>query len=524
MKKQQSGIGLIEILIAVGLLGGLVLMVSTLNQNSNKVTTGLEVNSDMLQTIQEIQQVLAKIENCNATFLGRNASHSPNVIQVLRKSIPSGFADVYPTITHSPQVSYGSKNLKIVSYSLSDAAPDVEVASHGTTYLVVNFNRGKNSEQTQVISKRAILNVKVDGAGNITSCAASSGSKNDIWKYSANNSDIYFSRGAVGIGTNSPTNNLTIQARTFPGASGISLIGNESVTAGWNRASISFLDETSNFRWSIGMHGTASNEGEGTFGIGGGLNSTTGMNRMLITKRGDVGINTNIVEPSCGLPPCNLGRFLHVHTNSGGVVDASQLVLTSEATVDNSIVGGVAFAASASGAADRRVGVITGHTGPGLTGSLLFWTNNNGSNNWNATLNPNGDFWLRGNADVQSINSLSDRRLKQNIQPLKQSLKKILLLEGIRFQWRDSNYPGTNLGLIAQDVKKVFPEVVVSNKDGFLGIVYTGLVAPTVEAIKSLARIETEQSKMIMKLEAENKMLEKYICRTDLKEKICQTY
>ena len=82
----------------------------------------------------------------------------------------------------------------------------------------------------------------------------------------------------------------------------------------------------------------------------------------------------------------------------------------------------------------------------------------------------------------------SDRNLKTNITQIKNSLSKILQLNGVEFDFiesANSGYLGVHqIGLIAQDVKKIIPEVVGENVDGNLGVSYQHLVALLVEAVK----------------------------------------
>ena len=82
----------------------------------------------------------------------------------------------------------------------------------------------------------------------------------------------------------------------------------------------------------------------------------------------------------------------------------------------------------------------------------------------------------------------SDRNLKTNITQIKNSLSKILQLNGVEFDFIDSansGYLGVHqIGLIAQDVKEIIPEVVGENVDGNLGVSYQHLVALLVEAVK----------------------------------------
>jgi hypothetical protein len=82
----------------------------------------------------------------------------------------------------------------------------------------------------------------------------------------------------------------------------------------------------------------------------------------------------------------------------------------------------------------------------------------------------------------------SDKKLKTNIAPIKNALNKVLQLNGVEFDFISSNdtgYLGVHqIGLIAQDVKKVIPEIVGKNNDGTLGLSYQHLVALLIEAMK----------------------------------------
>ena len=82
----------------------------------------------------------------------------------------------------------------------------------------------------------------------------------------------------------------------------------------------------------------------------------------------------------------------------------------------------------------------------------------------------------------------SDKKLKTNISPIKNALNKVLQLNGVEFDFisgNDTGYLGIHqIGLIAQDVSKVIPEVVSKNNDGTLGLSYQHLVALLIEAMK----------------------------------------
>ena len=77
----------------------------------------------------------------------------------------------------------------------------------------------------------------------------------------------------------------------------------------------------------------------------------------------------------------------------------------------------------------------------------------------------------------------SDRDIKDNIETITDALAKTLALRGVSFNYKKGGRP--NLGLIAQEVQAVIPEIVSVNENtGFLGIGYNALIGLLVEAIK----------------------------------------
>ena len=108
----------------------------------------------------------------------------------------------------------------------------------------------------------------------------------------------------------------------------------------------------------------------------------------------------------------------------------------------------------------------------------------------------------------------SDRRYKHDINLLDDSLNKILQLRGVEYKFNNDPENKNQLGFIAQEVEPIFPEVVSTDKKGFKSMVYSNLVAPLVEAVKSLYvqlkenSLETRQnSRKIASLQQENEKL-----------------
>ena len=78
------------------------------------------------------------------------------------------------------------------------------------------------------------------------------------------------------------------------------------------------------------------------------------------------------------------------------------------------------------------------------------------------------------------FNSASDLSLKTNIQSISNPIDKILQINGVTFNWRESNKP--SVGIIAQEIEKVFPELV--NGENPKTVNYNGLIGLLIEAVK----------------------------------------
>ena len=79
----------------------------------------------------------------------------------------------------------------------------------------------------------------------------------------------------------------------------------------------------------------------------------------------------------------------------------------------------------------------------------------------------------------------SDERLKDNITPLSNALDKINQIGGYEFDWNsDSSHSGHDVGVIAQEIEKVLPEVVVDRDTGYKAVRYDKIVALLINAIK----------------------------------------
>ena len=107
---------------------------------------------------------------------------------------------------------------------------------------------------------------------------------------------------------------------------------------------------------------------------------------------------------------------------------------------------------------------------------------------------------IRCTGDVVAYYS-SDERLKDNITPIENSLEKVGQLKGYEFDWNDKQevYEGHDVGVIAQEVEKVVPEIVETREhDGYKAVKYEKLVPLLINAINEL-KAEVEELKSINK-------------------------
>ena len=128
---------------------------------------------------------------------------------------------------------------------------------------------------------------------------------------------------------------------------------------------------------------------------------------------------------------------------------------------------------------------------------------NNSSNT--KTIELNGQ---TGTVQAVSVVQTSDGRLKTNITPQENALDKVKQLQGVNYQWKSGEDTSNHIGFIAQDVEKIYPEMVYTKEDGYKAVNYAVLVSALVESIKTL-------DQKIEALEAENSELKAEISKVD---------
>ena len=91
---------------------------------------------------------------------------------------------------------------------------------------------------------------------------------------------------------------------------------------------------------------------------------------------------------------------------------------------------------------------------------------------------------INATGDITAYYS-SDERLKDNVTPIESAIDKINQIGGYEFDWNsDSEHSGHDVGVIAQEIEKVLPEVVTTRENGFKAVRYEKIVALLIQALK----------------------------------------
>lgn len=133
------------------------------------------------------------------------------------------------------------------------------------------------------------------------------------------------------------------------------------------------------------------------------------------------------------------------------------------------------------------------------------WTSYNGV--WPFTVNLENNNITTGG----SVTATSDIRLKTNIKPLPENIMdKVKQLEGVYYNWKTEADMGNarQIGVTAQEVEKIFPELVIDNADGYKSVAYDRFTPILIEAVKeqqveidSLKQQVTDLNQRLIQLE-----------------------
>ncbi len=197
------------------------------------------------------------------------------------------------------------------------------------------------------------------------------------------------------------------------------------------------------------------------------------------------------------------GGFNITATDAGTITAEGGHIISSNSTTSN---GGNVILKSglaAGGGTNGNIQLLNGNVGIGCTAPAY-------------KLHVIGDIASSGTVRstnvvvVGAITACSDIRYKTNITSLTNPMQKLLQLQGVNYFWKTAEFPNMNfndkmqMGFIAQDVEKIFPEMVFTDEAGYKSIDYSRLTPVLVETIKEQQQQINELFKRVEKLEKNN--------------------
>ena len=146
---------------------------------------------------------------------------------------------------------------------------------------------------------------------------------------------------------------------------------------------------------------------------------------------------------------------------------------------------------------DKLITVASGSTTPSQADGAgieiaganesITWDNGNSRFNFSDDVYASGT--IKASSDIVAFAS-SDKELKNNITPIQNPIDKINKISGNSFDWNEDKqniYKGKDYGVIAQEIEKVLPELVVTRENGYKAVKYEKLVSLLIEGIKELS-------------------------------------
>jgi hypothetical protein len=202
------------------------------------------------------------------------------------------------------------------------------------------------------------------------------------------------------------------------------------------------------------------------------LGPNTSGNTLTLSKTGDtpsMKFEGGATDYSMDILSGSLRFYNDVGAVAGTVTQAGVWSLTA-ATGQHSIINNTTSTntlnvqnnATSTGSDPFRAIVVTkGSTTSSTAQKYMLFT-------YNAGASTSGEITGNGAGQIV-ISNLSDRRLKKNIEPLPSTLGKFMALKPVSFDYRDGS--GHQIGFVAQDVQKVFPDAVSKDPDtGMLSV------------------------------------------------------
>lgn len=197
----------------------------------------------------------------------------------------------------------------------------------------------------------------------------------------------------------------------------------------------------------------------------------------------------------------NFGAYFYSASANGQVLTlyypSSSAVPVNSGSVEVSLIKGLQNAG-----VNKRITVFSGSSAVSSSQGLILDTNNNVGIGVDESSDLPLSYKLMVSGSIKASGTVvqgSDIRQKEDIRPIDNALSRIDSIDGVYFTYKDSKEK--SIGVVAQDIQKVLPEVVSEDNNGYLNVDYGGLVPLLIETIKEHKSIINDLEKRISQLE-----------------------
>ena len=203
----------------------------------------------------------------------------------------------------------------------------------------------------------------------------------------------------------------------------------------------------------------ATNRGSAGFGVIGNADIRFGFGTNYNAAETDLYINPN---GRVGIGETSVDAKLHLTTASSGLINQKF---------------------ESAGSAAWRMGIAASGT------SFLLDDSHDDLSTPEFAFQNDGDFHADGDVIAYSTTTSSDERLKENIKQIPYGLEEVLKMKPVEYDWKEKRGGKHDIGVIAQDIEKLIPEIIKENKDlktkeDFKSVDYGKMVAVLIKAIQ----------------------------------------
>lgn len=522
----QSGFTLVEVLIAAAALGGLALVATQLSSDADKTKKHFEVSTEITQIKSAISTMLMGAAACRNTLQGLNVSGA-NTITEIRDG---GNVVRYSSNPGSPQFKLYNNKINITSIRTlapSPALTTLSTGKMGKIELEITFHKVNTISATdpklkffkggQNVVEKIPIAITTNSSDVITSCFTDLlSAQQTICEKFGGSFDVNTANCTLsaypGIGT--PTTINTVDGNHANAAARERVVSEQYIAL--------LLDDLDN-RYVNSNAGNGPNRLTGTattLVLGDNASSD------IIGFMARLGVGTTAPEAALHVTGANAGNLsvagvslgvsgsyasVEAKGSAGGYVDFGPLSsdFSGRILYENS-TNSMRFSTTM---AERMIIDNVGNVAIGIASPGIYKLYVNGNGHYNGYVISTTGFEVS-----------SDAKLKKNIKTVESPVEKILGLRGVTFLWDKDKYPDRNVddrkvyGFVAQEVEKVVPELVRTDKEGYKSVQYQNITSILVEAFKDAwAKIKDMANKIADlddktdKLAKENSKLEKRI-------------